>query len=429
MSRFNTSTSHPLIPNAQQYMFEKQYVSIHSEDRNMLRYPNASEFEIELPQDYLNVQGIKLITSRFPTNLDLFCALQRNISMTFTITDPYIGPSPTSLEDAVYLALYNNESTGYLVTIEEGNYTPQQIATELTNKFNLAVTNVVTSSSSLTSVQKTAFLAAGGYTKFIIVYNEVSKKLWFGNESDGFTITNSTLYLKQNSSYLYGQSCVVNNNGKQCATDVKKVISQDQGMLCGQNALPQFSSWGLPYYLGLPICDVAAVVDVSANTLNSATRFFYTDVSGGVWLTPSPATAHCYYLESTYQVNLTTPLYMYMEIKLLNFMDETSPYNFSTFTMQTNQTNGVVKSAFAKIPIISEGENHWYEQSDTFKIYNPPAERIRKLCIKLRYHDGTLVDFGNSEYSFMLEFTLFRPQNAKTYMMYTPESIAYSNAS
>ena len=46
MSRFNTNATHPLIPNSQQYMFEQQYVSIHSEDRNILKYPNASEFEI-----------------------------------------------------------------------------------------------------------------------------------------------------------------------------------------------------------------------------------------------------------------------------------------------------------------------------------------------------------------------------------------------
>ena len=430
MSRFNPSTNHPLIPNAQQYMFEKQYVSIHSEDRNILKYPNASEFEIELPQDYLNVQGIKLITHRFPTNLNLFSALQRNLTMTFTITDPYIYPSPTALENAIYLALYENESKGFVITIEEGNYTPQQMAKELTNKFNFAVTNMISTSASLTTPQQQAFLAAGGYTAFIIVYNEVSKKLWFGNQRDGFTITNSTLYLNQTTTPLYGKSCVItkpkSSQHQQCPTNVT-VTSQDQGMICGQNALPQFNTWGLPYFLGLPMCDVEAVVDASANTQSSATRFFYTDVSGGIWLTPSPVTASCYYVESTYQVNLGLPLYIYMEIKLLNFMDETSPYNFSSFTMQTNQTNGVVNSAFAKIPISMV--NQWYKPADTFKIYNPPAERIRRLCIKFRYHDGTLVDFGNSQYSFMLEFTLFRPQNAKAYMMYAPESLVYSNAS
>ena len=47
MSRFNTSTSHPIIPNAQQYMLHYKYVSIHSEDRDILKWPNPSEFEIE----------------------------------------------------------------------------------------------------------------------------------------------------------------------------------------------------------------------------------------------------------------------------------------------------------------------------------------------------------------------------------------------
>jgi hypothetical protein len=79
MSRFNTNSTHPLIPNAQQYMFEQQYVSIHSEDRNMLKYPNASEFEIELPQDYLNVQGARLSSGYFPFTLYTFSEAKKNM--------------------------------------------------------------------------------------------------------------------------------------------------------------------------------------------------------------------------------------------------------------------------------------------------------------------------------------------------------------
>jgi hypothetical protein len=154
-------------------------------------------------------------------------------------------------------------------------------------------------------------------------------------------------------------------------------------------------------------------------------------VSGGNWLVPSGLPnyfgATPYFVEATYQANLTPPLYFYVELKGLNFLDETEPYNFSAFTMQTNQTNGIVKSAFAKIPILTNCENQWYEATDGYKIYNPPAERIRRIYVKIRYHDGTLVDFGTSEFTFMLEFSLFRPQNAKTYFMYTPESIANGN--
>ena len=40
----------------------------------------------------------------------------------------------------------------------------------------------------------------------------------------------------------------------------------------------------------------------------------------------------------------------------------------------------------------------------------PPAERIRRLKIKFRYHNGQLVDFANFPYSFNLEFTLVNPQ-------------------
>ena len=33
---YNTSTNHPLIPNANDYIIYKKYVSIHSEDRDVL---------------------------------------------------------------------------------------------------------------------------------------------------------------------------------------------------------------------------------------------------------------------------------------------------------------------------------------------------------------------------------------------------------
>jgi hypothetical protein len=50
-----------------------------------------------------------------------------------------------------------------------------------------------------------------------------------------------------------------------------------------------------------------------------------------------------------------------------------------------------------------------------FKYFNPPAERIRKLKIKLRYHNGQIIDFGQFEYSFMIELSLLRPQQERSY--------------
>ena len=405
MSRFNTSTTYPLIPNAQQYMFEKQYVSIQSDDRNMIKYPNASEFEIELPQDYLNVQGVRLISGRFPFVLYTFSQAKKNVTMTFKFTDIY-NPGAHSfsdaLQEAIFATLYNYMEN-FIIVIEDGYYnTPEEMARELTNRFNAAVTNLLVSdASSLSLAQKTTLLSGGGYTEFIIVYNIVSRKLWFGNKSSGFELTN-----------------------------IDTATMEENVVQCTRNALPDFGNWGLPGFLGLSRCNEDSIVALDGNV----TRFYYGDVfpgDNGYWLIPNSALpgATAFYIQAPLQINLRPPTYFYMEIRGLNMIDETAPYNFSNFTVQTNQTNGIVKSAFAKIPINVEEQNfQWFETMDCYKIFNPPAERIRKLYIKLRYHDGSLIEFFNANYTFMLEFTLFRPQNQKAYNMYTPESIANSNS-
>jgi hypothetical protein len=110
------------------------------------------------------------------------------------------------------------------------------------------------------------------------------------------------------------------------------------------------------------------------------------------------------------------PAYFYMEIDGLNCIDETSPWNLSYYTTTTNNTNGIVNSSFAKIPIPTTPISQWFDNDMApYKYFNPPAERIRKLKIKLRYHNGQLIDFGQFEYSFMLEFSLLKPQQERSY--------------
>ena len=93
------------------------------------------------------------------------------------------------------------------------------------------------------------------------------------------------------------------------------------------------------------------------------------------------------------------------------YIDETSPYNISAFTLTTNQTNGIVNSSFAKIPVISTTLSQWFDKDHLpYKYYYPPAERIRKFHIRFRYHNGMLVDFGTFNYSITIEFTLQVPQ-------------------
>jgi hypothetical protein len=413
MSKFyhtysNTNQNHPLQHNSQNFLSYKKYVSIHSEDRDAISYPNSSEFEIELPEDITNISTMKLVDWSFPSNYDTFSVLNSNITIIFKFTSFYEPPNKITnpLESAIYEAL-NDYNNNYIVTIEEGFYNPIQLAKELTNKFNESVTKQIihylNNNSSLTYLLDD-FINSGGYTRFVIVYNNVSQKIWFGNRCDSFELLNEIVY-------------TANSN-------------INEQIFCKKNQVPDFSNWGLPGNLGLTRCNITShppiysgIVDPSNNYIlaNNYVRFYYGDVDNiddnGFWLTPATDPsgnilhgAIVQFIECPYKINIFGPSYIYMEIFKYNCIDETQPYNISNFTLTTNETNGIVNSAFAKIPIVSTPTSQFYDgPSNSYKFFDPPVERIRRLRFRLRYHNGELVNFGVFEYTFTLEFTTLLP--------------------
>jgi len=68
----NIFNNHPLIQNTNSYSYEQKFISIHSEDRDISKFPNSALFEIELPQDYLNVVSARLSSWSFPANYNVF---------------------------------------------------------------------------------------------------------------------------------------------------------------------------------------------------------------------------------------------------------------------------------------------------------------------------------------------------------------------
>jgi|LakMenE01Jun11ns_1017448.scaffolds.fasta_scaffold9946744_2 hypothetical protein len=396
---YNVNKTHPLIPNSQNYTSYKKYVSIHSEDRDFIKYPSSSSFEIELPEDYLNVSTVRLVDWTFPANYSTFSPLTSNITMTFLINNPY-NPGEhefsDALQEAIFTALYNNKNNNYRIIIEEGFYNPDQMSTELTNKFNDAVNTVIknyfTDNISIPGYAEllAQFISSGGYNQFVIVYNTVGQKLWFGNKSSGFILTNST-----------------------------SIINDYLSSKCDLPKLPDFSSWGLPGYLGLDRCDIE-----STSIIDFVPRFYYGDVfpgDNGYWLLPDLPTAQVSFISATYKINLFGVSYIYMEIDGLNSIDETSPYNVSNFTITTNKTNGIVNSAFAKLAVPTTPMSQWFDREALpYKLYLPPAERIRKLKIKLRYHNGQQVNFGVFNYAFTLEFMLYSSQQLREYRLFQP---------
>jgi len=403
----NLNTSHPLIPSSQEYMIYYKYVSIHSEDRDILNYPNSSEFEIELPEDIVNVSTIKLIDWTFPANYNTFSLLNNNINFSFSINKPY-NPSIHGVSDVltyrIFEALFYMENQTYDFVVEEGFYNPEQVAVEMTNKMNTAVTLKIQeyfTEKSLTDPSWTEsleqFKRQGGYNRFIVVYNSVSCKLWFGNRAEKFTLLNELGVL---------------------STIVSETICIGE-----KKHLPDFSNWGLPGYLGLSRCNTTALSGSDfTNITNFVTyndivvpRFYYGDVTpgdDGYWLLPYTdlSGSQVYWVEPPYKINLMGEGFIYMEMAGQNCIDETKPYNFSNFTFSTNQTNGVVDAAFAKLAVPTTPISQWFDNSSIpYKFYYPPAERIRRLKIKLRYHNGRPVVFGNFNYSFTLEFATMLP--------------------
>jgi hypothetical protein len=384
--QYNLNTNHPLITNSNEYYLERKYVSIHSEDRNVFKYPNSSDYEIELPQDYLNIQTVQLVSWSFPANYNVFSGFFSNLFMTFKIINPY-NPGENGFSDplaeAIFAGLYYNKDKDYSINIQAGFYNPIQMMNELTNKMNETITLYLNDFFKSNPTYNYALeLFVNGYERFRIIYDDVGQKLWFGNNSDQFILTNdSQVYLQQD----LISSCLK------------------------RKLLPNFSAWGLPAYLGFTKCPVLA----TESPLGTVPRFYYSSISenNGIWIQPIYPGGKVYYIEPPLKINFMGPAYFYMEIDGLNCIDETSPWTPNDFTMKTNETNGIVNSAFAKIPVPSTPVSQWFDQAmPPFKYFNPPAERIRKLKIKLRYHNGDLVDFGNFDYSFLLEFTLLRPQ-------------------
>lgn len=412
---YNVNTSHPIIPSSQEYMFYKKYLSIHSEDRDIVKYPEPDVFEIEMPEDLLNVSTIKLVQWTFPANYNTFSASNSNIYIAFEITKPY-NPGENNVSDIlsyrIFEALFNTSNEKYDIIIEEGFYNPIQMATELTNKMNFMVTlriqkyfteKAISDSTWNDSLEQ--FKALGGYTRFIVVYNNVSSKLWYGNRADGFKLINEVGISANSISELL------------CIGDRKH--------------LPDSSNYGLPNYLGLPRCNMNAqsgstltnIIDFITYNGIVVPRFFYGDVTpgdDGYWLLPISdlSGSEVYWIEPPFKINLMGEAFIYMELDGQNCIDETKPFNISNFSLKSNQTNGVTDSAFAKLPVPSTPMSQWFDRDSVpYKFYYPPAERMRRLKFKFRYHNGRPPNFGTFNFSFMLEFTIMLPmilRDAKT---------------
>ena len=62
----NVNTQHHVIQNNNNFVLDRKLITIHSNDRDYSKYPNANNFHIKLGSQIDNVQSVRLVDYQFP---------------------------------------------------------------------------------------------------------------------------------------------------------------------------------------------------------------------------------------------------------------------------------------------------------------------------------------------------------------------------
>ena len=83
--QLNVHNNHELIRRQQTYVLNRKCVTVHSEDRDIKKWPNSNSFEITLPETLHNVQSLRLVEINLPSDYYIFSNNYQNISLTFSL--------------------------------------------------------------------------------------------------------------------------------------------------------------------------------------------------------------------------------------------------------------------------------------------------------------------------------------------------------
>jgi hypothetical protein len=177
------------------YVVFKKILSVHTEDRDISKWPNSNLFEITAPVEYKNVVSLRLSDIQVPSSYYVFSDSNQNTKISFKVVPLHTlgsGLNPTTFVNRSYInGMKLLQSPAITVTIEEGTYTPQELAARLQQLFNDAVADYMGSTTT-------------EFKNFTITYNTITHKFEFENNKDGFNlIFNKPEYYEHcaNSSY------------------------------------------------------------------------------------------------------------------------------------------------------------------------------------------------------------------------------------
>ena len=374
---FNVQNNQPLIPRQQYYTLDRKLVTIHSEDRDVCKWPNANHFEVELPESIQNVQSLRLAETAMPSHFYNISKQFQNNALVYTTDD----------------------GSDNLIELPDGFYTPHQLACVLT------------------SLMPPITVKYDPIIQRFIFYNTPAEApAEAADEAPAEAADEArSSSLKFDHQICYKDNC---DNSK--------------------TAWCQPTKWGLGYYLGFDKKEYKSVSKTSLTDNNCIPEGIKNLIKSDV---ASPTITCCGDLPPYKSITgnnqfIVSPKFpkldgehvIYMELDKYNSYDEIYPHPSKTSNMYLNSYGGKVKSAFAKIPMLNRpttcGANPFFDSRNdkllNLSVYDPPIERIQKLKFTFRYHNGMLVDFQDVPFSFSIEFNSLRNDIEKVYNVGVP---------
>ena len=369
--------SHVLQGRAQTYVIVRRLLTLHSEDRDIDKWPLSSFFEVELPESITNVQSMRLVNVTFPQNLYVFSRRMQNTRM-------WVSDQALPIGDMRELE------------IQEGSYTPDQLALELQCR-----------------------LIGLGYTGARVLFDKVSLRFWFSfPEEHG---ARPIFHFDKPHDYISSDSTDPVLSTSECTRPCWGRAVEQSPL-----AWDRCVKWGLGWYLGFDHKTAVVSEPVPASGIMFGWRNTCTD--------PCATGDECspWANEGDFYISAPCPsstrilgeTAIYIDIDKFNMYDELASQTANSNSMFNRSAGGTVNAAFAKVAITGKFGQRIIDPSQqgfqNVQQFDPPLERVRNLKFRIRYHDGRIVDFKGAPFDITMEFNQLRDEIKKNYHVRVP---------